>query len=124
MPPPPAPRVLIVEDEVVVAMFLEDTLADLGYAVAGSATSLDEGLAAARGAALDAALLDVNLAGRESFPIAAVLRGRGVPFLFVTSYGPAGIQPAYRDAPVLTKPVDPAALGRALKGIIERGAAP
>ncbi len=97
-------RVLIIEDEMLVAMNIEDMLLELGHEVAGLAGRLDAALALAREAEFDVAMLDVNLAGETSFPVAAVLVGRQIPFLFATGYGVKGIAEDYRDRPVLQKP--------------------
>ena len=83
----PAPRVLIVEDEFLLVMLLEDLLPTLGYTVAGSAGSVEHALAKLDTAEVDLAVVDVNLAGEPSFPVADALRARGVPFLFTTGYG-------------------------------------
>jgi DNA-binding NarL/FixJ family response regulator len=82
-------RVLVVEDEPVVAMCLEDILDALGCVPIGPASRLSEGLALAENEALDAAILDINLAGERSTPIAEALRARGVPFAFASGYGGA-----------------------------------
>jgi len=97
-------RILIVEDEMLVAMNIEDMLLDLGHEVAGLAGRLDAALALAREAEFDLAMLDVNLAGETSFPVAAVLTERNIPFLFATGYGIKGIAEEYRGRPVLQKP--------------------
>lgn len=97
-------RVLIVEDEMLVAMNIEDMLLDLGHEVAGIASRLAPALALAKEGEFDLALLDVNLAGEASFPIAAILRDRGVPFLFATGYGAKGIIEEFRSSTVLQKP--------------------
>ncbi|MEA2775357.1 MAG: hypothetical protein QOF90_763 [Acetobacteraceae bacterium] len=97
-------RVLIVEDEGIVAMVVEDYLEDLGCTVVAIAARLEEGEDAARHKAIDVAILDVNLAGKVSYPIAAILRARGIPFLFATGYGTAGLPPELRGVPVLAKP--------------------
>ena len=97
-------RILIVEDEMLVAMNIEDMLLDLGHEVAGLAGRLEPALALAREAEIDVAMLDVNLAGEQSFPVADALIERGVPFLFATGYGLKGIPERYRDRPVLQKP--------------------
>ncbi len=110
-------RVLIVEDEMLVAMNIEDMLLDLGHEVAGIASRLAPGLALARDADIDAAVLDVNLAGEPSFPIAELLEARGVPFLFATGYGLQGIDERYRGRTVLQKPFRLVDLGVALKTV-------
>jgi CheY-like chemotaxis protein len=108
-------RILVVEDEMLVAMNIEDMLLDLGHEVAGIAGRLAPALALAEEAAFDLAMLDVNLAGEASFPVADVLRGRGIPFLFATGYGAAGIAEGYRSAPVLQKPFRTADLAEAIR---------
>ena len=99
-------RVLVVEDETLVAMLLEDMVVDLGGKVAGSASRLDGALALANdpNLELDLAVLDVNLAGQDAFPVAAALQRRGVPFAFSTGYGNAGLPDAWRGRPTLPKP--------------------
>ena len=97
-------RILIVEDEMLVAMNIEDMLLDLGHEVAGIASRLEPALALAAEGDFDLALLDVNLAGQPSFPVAAVLRDRGLPFLFATGYGVKGIIEEFQASPVLQKP--------------------
>ena len=97
-------NILIVEDEMLLAMNIEDMLLERGHAVAGIAGRIEPALALARDGEFDVAILDVNLAGDRSFPVADALAARGIPFLFATGYGRAGIEPAYRDRPVLQKP--------------------
>jgi CheY-like chemotaxis protein len=109
--------VLVVEDEMLVAMNIEDMLLDLGHEVAGLASRLGPALALIEEAEFDAAMLDVNLAGETSFPVADRLIERGIPFLFATGYGLHGIQEAYRAYPVLQKPFRSADLRRALEAL-------
>jgi len=97
-------RVLIVEDEMTIAFMVEDMLTDLGHVVVEIAMRLPEALEAARRIDVDFAILDVNLDGLRSFPVADVLAGRAIPFAFATGYGAAGIDEAHRGAPVLAKP--------------------
>ena len=97
-------RILIVEDEMLVAMNIEDMLLDLGHEVAALASRLETALSLASEEGFDVAMLDVNLAGQASFPIADLLRERGIPYLFATGYGIQGIAEAHRKAPVLQKP--------------------
>jgi CheY-like chemotaxis protein len=110
-------RVLAVEDESLVAMMIEDFLEALGCAVAGTAARLEEALSMAAELDLDAAVLDVNLDGRPSYPVAETLRRRSVPFLFATGYGAAGVPEPLRDAPVLAKPFHKRQLAAALAGL-------
>ncbi|HVB88767.1 MAG TPA: response regulator [Beijerinckiaceae bacterium] len=98
------PRALIVEDEIMVAMHIEDLLTELGCEVVLLATSLDQALFSASEAEIDFAVLDINLGGRASFPVAAVLRERGIPFLFASGYGSKGVEDGYKDEIRVQKP--------------------
>ncbi|MEO8777548.1 MAG: response regulator [Rhodanobacter sp.] len=104
-----APRVLIVEDEIMVSMMLEDRLENAGYCVL-AATNLGDALKLAREELIDVAVLDVNLGGQCSFPVADALRKRGIAFTFASGYGVEGLPPEYRDEAVLQKPYDTRAL--------------
>jgi CheY-like chemotaxis protein len=97
-------RALVVEDEIMVAMYIEDLLTDLGFEVVALATDLDKALPLARQAELDLAVLDINLNGRTSFPVAEVLRERRIPFLFASGYGSKGLLERWRDAVRIQKP--------------------
>ncbi|MGH8116911.1 MAG: response regulator [Rhodanobacteraceae bacterium] len=107
-------RVLIVEDESRVAMMLEILLDDIGCEVAGMATRLDDAIAKARDLDFDVALLDVNLDGEPSYPVAEAIAGRGLRFVFATGYGADRLPEALRDRPVLQKPYRMRDLERAL----------
>src|SRR5438105_2836754 len=85
-------------------MLIEDIVNELGHEVAGLASGLKEALDLARTAAIDAAILDVNLAGERSFPVADVLKARGIPFIFATGYGIDGLSEGYREFITLKKP--------------------
>ncbi|THD64486.1 MAG: response regulator [Phenylobacterium sp.] len=88
-----------------IALLIEDMLTDLGHEVVGLAMRLPQALELASEASIDLAILDVNLDGRMSFPVADLLSARGVPFVFATGYGSAGIDEHYRGrAPVVRKP--------------------
>jgi DNA-binding response OmpR family regulator len=97
-------RVLIVEDEPMLAAFLEDALTDLGCEVIGPALNMKDALRLAREASIDGAGLDVNVAGEQVYPVADVLAERGLPFVFMTGYGQAGLRESDRGRPVLQKP--------------------
>lgn len=108
-------RVLIVEDESLVAMLLETILEDMGCVPVGPAATIEEGLAMAGDeSVLDAALLDVNVAGQQIFPVAELLRARGVPFVFSTGYGEGGLPDAWRGQATIQKPFTEAAIRDAL----------
>ena len=115
MPQAAAPRVLVVEDEAMVAMMLEDMLLDLGCEIVGPAANLAAGLALAGSAELDGAVLDVNLAGEKVFPIADLLASRGVPFVYATGYGRAGLRGDDDPRPVVQKPYSVQDLARTLE---------
>jgi CheY-like chemotaxis protein len=107
-------RVLLVEDEAIIAMLVEDMLEELGHELASVATRLEAALAAAASEAVDLAILDLNLGGALTYPVADMLQERGVPFIFATGYGSGGLKEAYSDLPTLQKPFDQDALGHAI----------
>ncbi|WP_334177775.1 response regulator [Pseudoxanthomonas sp.] len=96
--------IFIVEDEFMLVMLLEDLLPAIGYTVAGTAGSVEAALEQLETLDVDLAVVDVNLAGTESFPVADALRARGVPFVFTTGYGQEGLPARYAGTPVLAKP--------------------
>lgn len=113
----PRLRILVVEDEMLVAMNIEDMLLELGHEVAGLASRLGPALALASESKFDVAMLDVNLAGEASFPVADFLAERGIPFLFATGYGRQGIEERFRHCPILQKPFRAAELAAALAAL-------
>lgn len=119
-------RVLLVEDETLVAMLLEDMIADLGGAVVDSASRVGRALDVLRerDGAIDLVVLDVNLGGEEAFPVAAALAERGVPFAFSTGYGSAGLPEAWRSRPTLQKPFTQAQVESVLRQALESRSQP
>jgi CheY-like chemotaxis protein len=111
-------RVLVVEDEMIVAWLLEDILSDLGCAVVGPAASVKQALAMVGAEAIDAAVLDVNLDGEMSYPVADALAARGVPFVFSTGYDKDRLLDGYRTFPVLQKPFHQSELGDILAKLL------
>ena len=109
-----APRVLVVEDEVTVALLIEDMVNELAYEVAGTVSRLDDAMRLLDSEIFDLAMLDVHLHGKMVFPFAAELEAREIPFLFATAYGARGIPEEFRGHPVLQKPFGPVELRRAL----------
>src|SRR5690349_20437605 len=97
-------KVLVVEDEGSIALLIEDMLADLGCEIVASAASLAQGCAIAATAAINLAVLDINLNGKLVFPAAEILLSRNVPFVFSTGYGLSGVPEQFRNFPVLAKP--------------------
>jgi CheY-like chemotaxis protein len=107
-------RILVVEDEMTIAFMIEDMLVELGHHVVEVAMRLPDALRVASDLDVDLAILDVNLDGHRSFPVAEVLIRRGIPFAFATGYGSAGIEEPFRTHPVLAKPFLQADLERIL----------
>ncbi len=97
-------RVLVVEDEALVCTLIEDFLEALGYEVIATAARLEEALVKATTLSMDVAILDVNLGGQLSYPVAKTLEARNIPFLFATGYGATGLSPDFRGVPILNKP--------------------
>jgi CheY-like chemotaxis protein len=110
-------RVLLVEDESLVAMLAEDMLLDLGCEVV-VAMRLDKAVEHVRTGKFDLAVLDVNLGDARSYPVADLLLERCTPFLFATGYGTQGLEEAYRSAPVLQKPYQAAPLAHLLTQLL------
>ena len=111
----PRCRVLVVEDEAMIAMLVEDMILDFGSEVVGPAAQMDEALRLARQVELDAAILDINVGGTVVFPVAEVLRERGIPFIFATGYGSTGLPPRFLNSPTLPKPFSYESLADALR---------
>jgi len=99
-------RILVVEDEPLVAMNLSKSLAELGFHVVGPYSTLARAATAAVETEVDAALLDVNLSGKAVYPVADILASKNVPFAFITGYSTEALPDKYANAPVLQKPVD------------------
>ena len=112
-------RVLVVEDEAMIAMMIEDMLGDLGFTVVAIASRLDEAVEKASSLAFDVALLDVNLHGHPSLPVAETLSRRRIPFVFATGYRDTFLPDPLRSAPVLAKPFQRDDLRRALLEAID-----
>lgn len=96
-------RILLLEDEVLVAMMAEDILTDLGAVVVGPADTVTGGLTLVESSEIDAALLDINMNGERSYPVAEALLARRIPFVFCTGYGEDGWERASR-VPIVSKP--------------------
>ena len=97
-------RILLVEDEALIALMLEDMVEGMGCAVTGLAPRIALGLTMADSGEFDIAILDVNVAGENVEPVADRLEAKGTPFIFATGYGEAGVPLRYRDRPVVAKP--------------------
>ena len=99
-------RVLVVEDEALIAMLVESLLEERGFAIIGPASRIAPALTLAERETFDTAVLDVNLAGEPIFPVADVLARRAIPIVFLTGYGRLGVPDRYRDYAVVEKPID------------------
>jgi len=100
----PALRFLVVEDEALVSMLIEDMLTDMGHDVVTVVSRIEDACDVAHAGDFDAAILDVNLNGRPSFPVADILTQRGIPFAFATGYGAKGLEGKFRTVPTIAKP--------------------
>jgi CheY-like chemotaxis protein len=113
-------RVLVVEDEAIIAMMAEDMLADLGCEVAAIETTLAGALERVGSGEFDVALLDMNLNGDDSGPVAERLKERARPFVFTTGYGDAGRPAGFEAVPLVCKPYRAADLGAAIAKALGR----
>jgi CheY-like chemotaxis protein len=111
-------RILVVEDEPIVAITLQDMLENLGHVVVGPAFRLAAAHKLAEAEMLDAAILDVNLGDGDSYGVAALLRSRGIPYVFATGYSRDGLEPGHEEAPVLAKPYQESQVDAALKALL------
>lgn len=118
---PEAPRILVVEDEYLIAMELEGTLRGAGYRLIGPALDIDAALELLKVERPDAAILDVNLAGKWVTPVAEVLQAISVPFVLASGYVAADLQgqPALRDAANVGKTWRPEVLLKVLRGLLD-----
>jgi DNA-binding response OmpR family regulator len=101
-------KILVVEDNYLLAQVVCDFVAECGFDPIGPASGLETGLVYAREAPLDGAILDINLDGHFCFPICSVLVQRGIPFCFLTGYSHLSMIPQqFRGAPLVSKPFEP-----------------
>ena len=111
-------RILILEDEPLIALNLEDVLINAGFTIAGVAGKLDRALALIESGACDAAIIDSNLAGVSASPVAASLAGRGLPYIVMSGYSPDQMQGEYPRASFLSKPCRPELLVETLNSVL------
>jgi DNA-binding response OmpR family regulator len=112
-------RVLIVEDELLVALLIEEFLTDAGCSTLGPYRSVEKALDAVRSEVFDVAVLDVNLGGEKVYPVARVLAERCIPFLFLSGYGDGAIPPGHLDWKVVAKPFKGADLAKMISATLE-----
>ena len=115
-------RVLVVEDEILIALEIQDALQDFGCEVIGPVGKLAAALEMASNEKVDAAILDVTIRGGKVFPVADILLARDVPFVLASGYGDWALPEAMRDQPRLTKPFSTAELGEHVKRLCRESA--
>ena len=111
-------RVLVVEDEMMVAMLLEDMLSDIGCTPVGPAGRMESALRLIEQAGFDIAILDVNLNGVETYPIADALAARAIPFVFASGYSADALRKEYRRILCLQKPFHERELEQTLAAVL------
>jgi CheY-like chemotaxis protein len=111
-------QVLVVEDEMMVAMLLEDMLSDIGCTPVGPARTVKSALKLIEQAVFDIVILDVNLNGDETYPIADALATRAIPFAFASGYATSGLRKEYRSIPFLQKPFQQRELEQVLAAVL------
>ncbi|WP_230532894.1 response regulator [Microvirga roseola] len=114
----PRCRVLVVEDEAMIAMLVEDMVHDFGSEVVGPAAKMAEAIKLAQTAELDAAILDINVDGSVIYPVADILSTRGIPVIFATGYGSKVLPGRFCNAPTLPKPFSYQSLSDALRAVL------
>jgi len=114
-------RILVIEDEWMLAHAIADAIQRLGHEAVGPSGRLGEAMTLAKHESLDGAVLDLNLRGEMTFPIAKILTERGLPFIFLTGYDPHSVPGEYAKVPVLEKPFTDADLVANLLSLTGRG---
>ncbi len=117
-------KILVVEDETLISMLFEDVLGELGCEVVGPALNIRKATELANTAAIDAAILDVNVNNDPIFPVAEILARRGIPLVFSSGYGSTGLPPFWQDRPTLPKPFNIEDVEAALRSLIGGGNLP
>ena len=113
-------RILVVEDEFLIALLIEDTIRGMGYEVTGPVGDLPGAMRLAETEPLSAAILDVHLQhGERVYPVIGILRRRGIPLVLTTAYRDTEIDGAYADQTLLRKPFEQAELERCIAGLVE-----
>ena len=110
--------VFVVEDEALIRMMLVEMIEELGHRVVFEAGDLNKACRVADAESFDLAILDINLQVDDASPIAKILLRRGLPFFFLSGYGPAGAPDGFAGVPVLNKPCTSDALGRAINAAL------
>ena len=121
---PAMPRVLVLEDEPLIAIMVRGWLTELGCETVGPAHTVPSALALIDGGALDGAILDVTIGDQDCSSVADALRHKGIPFALATGRAPDALSAAYADAPSLPKPYDFAAVRGILSRLLDNHALP
>jgi DNA-binding response OmpR family regulator len=116
-----ARRVLIVEDEAMIAGLIQSILSAAGWSVVGPVATLERALETIERERLDAALLDIRINGHDAYAMADVLTGRRIPFIFVSGFTRKQMPPGYRDCAYIAKPFTPDAILALLEEVVGRG---
>ncbi len=111
---PSGARVLVVEDEMMLALMMEDMLADIGHTPVGPATRVENALKLVDEGGFDAAILDIKLDGQDSYPVADALTAHAIPFVFASGYSAGRLHEKYRGVPSVQKPFLQSELERVL----------
>jgi DNA-binding response OmpR family regulator len=111
-------RILVIEDELLLALCVGQVLEEQGCKVIGPATSVRQGLNLAEKTKVNGAILDINLNGELVYPVAKALMDRNIPFLFTTGYNSLDVPSSFRSVPRLDKPVEPGLFIQVLKQIM------
>ena len=114
------PAIFLVEDETLIRMMLVQIVEELGYKVVAEAASVNDGCSRAEVEDYDLAILDVNLQGFNVRPVAQAISRRGLPFVFLTGYGPRGLPEEFIGLPVLAKPCTPDALKSTIEAVLSQ----
>ena len=112
-------RVLIIEDETLIALLLEDMLSELGCTILGSASTVEAAIEMLNGTPPGVAVLDINLGGEKSYGVAQALAERQIPFIFSTGYADGRLEAPWQDRPVLQKPFGQEQLAEALAAALK-----
>jgi CheY-like chemotaxis protein len=112
--------VLLVEDETLIRMMIAGMVEELGHTVVAEAGNINDALALARTANFEIAILDINVGGERIEPVAEIVAGRRLPFMFASGYGAAGAPQKFRDRPILQKPFLVERLGKAIEGLFQK----
>lgn len=117
-------RALVIEDEAAILMLIVDYLMEAGIEVLDTACRIDDAMHKAASLDFDVAILDVNLMGHQSYPVAALLKSRKIPFVFSTGYGRVGLPPELHDMALLSKPFTQEQFNTALHNVTAGRTAP